>query len=73
MQAKTDEIKTTNERINHAITTGHKRFFRCAGRIMNKKSRLYGQLCNKILSEANSKGQIAGRIKCSHCGYVNEV
>ena len=67
------EEKTSEEKINNAITNGTKRFFRCSGIIKNEKSRLFGKRCNKILSEANSKGQIAGRLKCSHCGHMNEV
>lgn len=69
MQAETAEEKIKLARIHG---TG-KRFFRCSGRIMNVKSRLYGKPCNKILAEANSQGLIHAKIKCPHCGHMNEV
>tara|TARA_Y100001938_G_C8097470_1_gene439119 strand:- start:1907 stop:2083 length:177 start_codon:yes stop_codon:yes gene_type:complete len=29
--------------------------------------------CNKLLAKINSKGLLAGQIKCPRCGQINEV
>ena len=46
---------------------------RCFNIISDKRDKRFGLKCNRLLLKTNSKGRVAGQIKCPRCGALYEI